>query len=210
MQKGFILFILLISQTSFSQKRINEFNEQEMQFLRTLLQTTSYFKGHPTTPLAFHESETYSRREAFYDTVITKFFAKDKMMKLFEGDTSHLAVAGKLDWARHELNFLDYYLDIAPEDSILIEPARYFHEEKKIENQKNQDIYLNSLNIFFLIANKKVLILGVQFDKESNKILSLFLNVMTKGESEETVSFLKRQKNYYEFPDPKKKMTINQ
>src|SRR5688572_10628186 len=184
MQKAFILFFLLVSVTSFSQKRVNEFSEQELHYFKTLLKTFDYLKTYPTTPLTFRESPTYSLKEAFYDTVIVKFFSKEKMLKSFENDTSHLAVAGKVDWLRHSLNEADYYLDIIPSDSIFVRSYR-------------SDELQNTLEVYLIVNNKDVPVFLCHFDSLSALLLSLSVASGTK----EFMAYLKRQKNYYEFPD---------
>src|SRR5688572_706682 len=188
MQKAFILFFLLVSVTSFSQKRVNEFSEQELQYFRTLLQTITYLRNYPTKPLAFHETEIYSGKEAFYDTVIATFFEKEKMLRIFKNDTSHLAVAGKVDWLRHSLNEADYYLDIIPSDSIFVRSYR-------------SDELQNTLEVYLIVNNKDVPIFLCHFDSLSALLLSLSVASGTK----EFMAYLKRQKNYYEFPDPFRK-----
>jgi hypothetical protein len=188
--KFFILFLLLVSQKSFSQKRINEFNEQEMQYFKTFLKTTSHLKAYSTTPLAFHEPEIYSNEEAFYDTVITKFFSKEKMLKIFENDTSHLSVAGKVDWMRHILNEVDYYFDIIPSDSIFI-------------RSYNSNELPNTLEVYLIVNNKDIPIFLCHFDSSSALLVSLSIGAIP--ETKEFMSYLKRQKKYYEFPDPVRK-----
>src|SRR5688572_14565786 len=151
MQKAFILFFLLVSQASFSQKSIKEFKEQDQQYFSTFLQTTVYLKSYPTTPLAFHETVTYSRKEAFYDTVIATFFSKEKMLKNFENDTSHLAVAGKIDGLRHNLNQMDYFLDIIPSDSIFVRSYKSYQLP-------------NTLEVYLIVNNKEVPVYLCHFD----------------------------------------------
>ncbi len=51
-------------------------------------------------PIAPHEMEKYSNQEAFYDTVINRFFDKEKMLKSFEKDTMVFAVAGKTGYSK--------------------------------------------------------------------------------------------------------------
>jgi hypothetical protein len=154
------------------------------------LHTTSYLKAYPTIPLAFHKSETYSNEEAFYDTVITKFFSKEKMLKIFENDTSHLAVAGKVDWLRHILNEFDYYLDVIPSDSIFIQSY------KSDELPNTFEVYLN-------VNKKDVPLFLFRFDSTNDLLVSLSIGGIP--DYKEFVLYLKRQKNYYEFPDPFKK-----
>ena len=54
------------------------FYPKEKLYLQTLNQGISYLKSKPTKYFAFHETETYTTDEAFYDTVIAKFFNKEK------------------------------------------------------------------------------------------------------------------------------------
>lgn len=202
MKKFLLIFLFIVPQACFCQIPVNQFNKQEKQYFKTLLQVAAFLKSRPTNTLIFHESEFYSNEEAFYDTVITKFFAKGKMLQMFEIDTSHFAVKGKLDITRHILNSSDYYLDIVPLDSILIEPYRHSIKNSLDKNNKEDNISLNSLSIFFKVGIKKIRMLVCIFDEQTNKLLSFSLLVMEKEDAAEIDLFLKRQKNYYEYPNP--------
>lgn len=202
MQKILIIFIWIVPHTCFCQVPVNVFSNQETKYFKTILQVTAFLKSRPTNTLIFHESEFYTKEEAVYDTVITKYFAKEKMLNLFQDDTSHFAVAGKLDIARHVLNSCDYYLDIVPSDSILIEPSRYSSKKSLSKEDKEDNLFLNSLSIFFKVGDKKIMMLVCHFDSESNKMLTFSLNSMQKEDADEITLFLKRQRNYYEYSNP--------
>lgn len=130
------------------------------------------------------------------------FFMKEKMLKSFEKDTSHFAVEGKFDIIRHMLNGCDYFLDIVPLDSILIEPCRHSIKNSLDKNNKGDNIFLNSFSIFFKVGRKKIRMLVCIFDEQANKLLSFSLPTMEKEDAAEIDLFLKRQKNYYEYPNP--------
>jgi len=186
----FILALNLVMLTSVCQVPASELNAQDKKFFQTMNTASEYLKTHKTIPLAFHESETYSNEEAFYETVIKKFFSKEKMLKIFENDTSHLAVAGKVDWLRHILNEVDYYLDIIPSDSIFV------RSYKSVELP-------NSLEVYLILNNKVVPIFLCHFD--SLNALLVGLSVGAIPENKEFMAYLKRQKKYYEFLDPFRK-----
>ena len=192
-----IIFFLFnfLRLTITGQVPISELNAQDRRFFQTITAISEYLKYHKTIPLAFHASETYSNEEAFYDTVITKFFSKEKMLKIFEKDTSHLAVAGKVDWMRHILNEADYYLDIIPYDSIFVRP----YNSKELPN---------TLEVYLIVNNKDVPMFLWHFDSMSSLLVSGSVGEILG--TEEFMSYLKSQKKYYEFPDPKKGVTINQ
>jgi len=192
-----ILFIIFsfFSLSSISQISKVELPDQDKRFFQTISVISEYLKAHKTIPLAFHQSEKYSNEEAFYDTVISKFFSKEKMLKIFEKDTSHLAVAGKLDWARHILNEFDYYLDVIPYDSIFVRP--YSSNELP-----------NTLEVYLIVNNKDVRLFVFHFDPVSDLLLSISIGGIP--ENKDFINYLKRQKNYYEFPDPKRGVTIIQ
>jgi len=187
-----IIFLLFnfLTLTVICQVPASELNAQDKSFFQTISAISEYLKTHKTIPLAFHQSETYSNEEAFYDTVITKFFSKEKMLKIFEKDTSHLAVAGKVDWMRHILNEADYYLDIIPSDSIFV--RRYNSKELP-----------NTLEVYFIVNNKDVPMFLWHFDSLSSLLISGSVGAI--AENEAFMSYLRRQKNYYEFPDPFRK-----
>lgn len=197
MHMKIIVFLLFnfLTLTITCQVPVSELNSQEKKFFQTITAVSEYLKAHKTIPLAFHASETYSNEELFYDTVITKFFSKEKMLKIFEKDTSHLAVAGKVDWMRHILNETDYYLDIIPSDSIFVRPY------KMVELP-------NALEIYVIVNNKDVSLYIFHFDLASDLLLAISIGGIP--ENKKFMEYLKRQKNYYEFPDPKKGITINQ
>lgn len=185
-----ILILQLFTLTCISQISAVELNAEDKGFSQTITAISNYLKAQKTVPLAFHESEAYSIEEAFYDTVIAKFFSKEKMLKIFEKDTSHLAVAGKVDWMRHILNEVDYYLDIIPSDSIFV---RHY----------NSKDLLNTLEVYLIINKKDVRLFLFHFDSSNALLVSLSVGAIP--ETKEFISYLKRQKNYYEFPDPFKK-----
>ena len=66
-----------------------------------MVDLADYLKKGKTPAISLHESESYSKEEAFYDTVINTFFEKEKMLKAFEKDTSVFGVKGKLDIICH-------------------------------------------------------------------------------------------------------------
>jgi len=168
----------------------SDLNTQYRKFFQTITEVSNYLKAHKTIPLAFHESSSYSKDESFYDDVIKKFFAKEKMLEAFETDTSHLAVAGKVDWLRHILNETDYYLDIIPSDSIFIRPY------------KSSELS-NTLEVYVTVNKKDVRLFLFHFDSVSDLLLSISIGGIP--ENREFMAYLKRQKNYYEFPDPNPK-----
>ena len=184
-----ILFFIFIffSLSSISQTSKAELTAQNKRYFQTIMAISEYLKTHKTIPLAFHQSETYSNEEAFYDTVLSKFFSKEKMLKILEKDTSHLAVAGKLDWARHMLNEFDYYLDIILSDSIFIRSYK-------------SDELPNTLEVYLIVNKKDVPLFLFHFDLVSDLLLSISIGGIS--ENKEFVEYLRRQKNYYEFPNP--------
>jgi hypothetical protein len=192
-----IIFLLFnfLTLTATCQISVSDLNNQDKKFFQTITAVSEYLKNHKTIPLAFHESETYSNQEAFYDTVITKFFSKEKMLKIFENDTSHLAVAGKVDWLRHILNETDYYLDIIPSDSIFV---RHYNSKE----------LLNTLEVYLIVNSKDVPMFLWHFDPLNALLVSVSFGAIPENEA--FMSYLKRQKNYYEFPDPKKEVRFNQ
>jgi len=192
-----IIFLLFnfLTLTVICQVPASELNSQDKRFFQTILAISEYLKAHKTIPLAFHESQAYSNDEAFYDTVITKFFSKEKMLKLFEKDTSHLAVAGKVDWMRHILNEADYYFDIIPSDSIFVRP----YNSKELPN---------TLEVYLIVNNKDVPMFLWHFDSLSSLLVGGSVGAIP--EVAEFMSYLRRQKKYYEFPDRMRGVTINQ
>jgi hypothetical protein len=174
---------------------------QEKKQLDIINQTINFLKSYPTTVLAFHDSEEVTKAEEFYDTVINKFFATQQMFRNFQTDTMVFGVAGKFDIVRHILNSCDYYLDIVPLDSILFEPCSYYKEdERSSKSKKEHDSISNCIDVFFKIENKKIKMLACYFDKAANKLLGLSSLMMEKKDIELVKSFLRRQKNYYEYP----------
>ena len=105
-------------------------------------------------------------------------------------DTSVIALEGKIDLMRHVLNETDYFLDIIPSDSIFV---RHF----------NSDEIPNTLEIYLIINDKEVPMLLCSFDPSTSLLVSLSEGAISR--TGEFMSYLRRQKNYYEFPDPNPK-----
>ena len=143
-------------------------DEKEKKYLQTLVALSDYLRKEKTATISLHETEYYSKEETFYDTVITIFFEKEKMLKNFEKDTSVFAVKGKLDMVRHILNECDKNLDITPADSILVEPQQHL-----ANTSSNADTINDSLSVFILKDNKKVYMLTFYFDERTNRILGI-------------------------------------
>jgi len=171
-----------IGQISFS-----EMNIQEKKFLCTIVDAAKYFKAHKTIPLTFHESTAYSKEESFYDEVINKYFEKNKTRELLMKDTSVFGFEGKMDMARHILNAADYFLDILPSDSIFVRP----YNSKELQNV---------LEVYLIVNKKDFPVLLCHFDPSTNLLIGLSAGASPR--TEEFMAYLKRQKNYYEFPDP--------
>ena len=192
-----ILFFIfsLFSLASISQIPTAELTAEDKRYFQSITIISEYLKTRKTIPLAFHASETYSNEEAFYDTVLSKFFSKEKMLEILGRDTAHLAVAGKLDWARHILNEFDYYLDIIPSDSIFIRPF-------------NSKELPNTLEVYLIVNNKDVPMFLWHFESLSSLLLGVSVGAIPENEA--FMLYLKRQKKYYEFPGSKRRVTINQ
>jgi hypothetical protein len=199
MKKLNIIIILFISFPSFAQIPVNNFTPKEKLYLQTLQQAVAYLKSKPTKYFDFHQTETYSNDEAFYDTVISKFFNKEKMLRNFEKNIDVFAVEGKMDIVRHILNGCDYYLDFVPTDSIYLTAQRNII--KGLTFAEDSLTLSNSLEISFKVDGKWIRVLGVTFDEETNKLFGL--SIIGTGDSEEVkklLNFIRRQKNYYEYP----------
>lgn len=180
------LTVCLLSLSAVSQISTTELKPDDKNFFPTIVSAAKYLKQQKTVPLAFHESPQYSIEESFYDEVIKKFFDQNKTLELFSKDTSLFAIEGKMDIIRHILNGADYFLDIIPEDSIYV---RSYKELK------------NVLEIYVMIDNRDVLLLLCYFDPISNFLVDLAGGAIPR--TPEFIGYLKRQKNYYEFPDPR-------
>ena len=198
MKKLTLLIIILQSFAGISQVPVNDFTAKEKQYLQTLQKAATYLKSKPTKYFAFHQTETYSTEEAFYDTVIAKFFNKEKMLKNFTAKTEVFAVEGKVDLIRHLLNGCDYYLDFVPTDSIYVTPGRY-HISGTLKNS-DDSMLLNTLEIHFNIDGKKISSLLCWFDVDTNKLLALSPSGLSIEDNNRLINFLRRQKNYYEYP----------
>lgn len=192
-----ILYSLLnfLALTATCQVPVSELNAQEKKCFETFNRVADFFKTYRTIPLPFHRTENYSKEEAFYDTVITMFFSREKMLRMFEKNTTHFAVAGKMDWMRHTLNEVDYLLDVIPTDSIFVRP-------------NNLGELLDTLELYLIVDNEEVPLYLWNFDS----LNALLAGVSTGAiqEHEAFMLYLRRQKIYYEFPDPKRGVTINQ
>lgn len=171
-----------------SQVFTSNINSKDKQFFETLIGVCNYMKQLKTTPIRFHESSIYSKDEAFYDEVIKRYFDPLKTHELFSKDTSLFSVVAKMDMMRHILNGADYFLDIVPKDSIFV--RRYNSKE-----------WENILEVYFIVDNKEVSMLLCYFDASSNLLVNLAGGASPR--SSEFTGYLKRQKNYYEFPDPR-------
>lgn len=199
MKNRLITILLLSSITGIAQIPVKNFSTKEKLYLQTLQQAASYLKSKPTKYFDFHSTPMYSNDEAFYDTIISRFFNKEKMLKIFEENTNVFAPEGKLDLVRHTLNSCDYYLDIVPVDSIFIRPMR-----SRIKGFSSKEDSIETsivLEIFFKVDGNEIIMLGCTFDSETNKLLGF--NIMSASDMEESkqvLNFLRRQKNYYEYP----------
>jgi hypothetical protein len=187
MKALFFLFFKLIAFTCICQVSNSELNMEGKKFLQTITIVAEYLKNHKTIPVAFHESSDYTKEESFYDEVINKHFEKNKTRLLLMEDTSVFSVEGKMDMIRHILNGVDYFLDIIPSDSIFVRP---FNSEK----------LPNTLEVYLIVNAKKFPILLCHFDASSTLLTGLSAGASPR--TEEFISYLKRQKKYYEFPDP--------
>jgi len=193
------LLLIFLSFTTSAQVPVNNFNPKEKLYLQTLQQTATYLKSKPTKYFDFHQTVTYSNDEAFYDTVIAKFFNKEKMLKNFAENTDVFAIEGKMDIMRHLLNGADYYLDFVPTDSIFIIPERY--RINGFTNTGDSIGISNGLEILFKVDGKDICMLGCTFDEQTNKLIDL--SIIGSGDAEEDkklMNFIRRQKNYYVYP----------
>jgi hypothetical protein len=196
------IIVLLLTLQSFAlcaQVPVNNFTPKEKLYLQILIQAADYLKSKPTKYFDFHPTETYSKDEAFYDTVISKFFNKEKMLKNFEQKTEVFALEGKVDIIRHILNGCDYNLDFVAADSIFVTPFRY----KITDTLKTAEdsMLLDALEIFFTVDGKKMSTLICWFDKDTNKLLALSPSGTSDvAENKRLINFLHRQKNFYEYP----------
>ncbi len=171
MKKLIIILLLLKSFAAFTQVPVNNFTPKEKLYLQILQRAAAYLKSKPKKYFDFHQTQTYSNDEAFYDTVISIFFNKEKVLKNFEKNTDVFAVEGKVDIVRHTLNGCDYYLDFVPPDSIFIRPARYNVTDTLRDAEDS--MLLDALEIFFTVDGKKMSMLLCWFDKDTNKFLGL-------------------------------------
>ena len=183
----FSLIIQLGALCVMGQISVSELNIKEKKFFYTLVDVARYLKAHKTIPLAFHESTTYSKEESFYDEVVNKYFEKNKTRELLIKDTSVFGFEGKMDMARHILNAADYFLDILPSDSIFVRP----YNSKELQNV---------LEVYLIVNKKDIPVLLCHFDPSTNLLIGLSAGASPR--TEEFMAYLKRQKNYYEFPDP--------
>ncbi len=196
-----ILIVLMILQsfTTPAQVPVNNFTPKEKLYLQTLQQAAAYLKSKPTKYFGFHQTETYSKDEAFYDTVISKFFNKEKMNEIFKKNTDVFAVEGKFDILRHLLNGCDYNLDFIVPDSIFIRPERY--RIKDFTNKDDSIRLTNTLEIFYKVTGREITVLSCDFDSETNKFLSLSpMGTSDVAENNLLINFLHRQKNFYKYP----------
>lgn len=198
-KKVILLLTIFHSLAAFTQVPVNNFTLKDKLYLQTLQQAATFLKSRPTKYFAFHQTETYTTDEAFYDTVITKFFNKEKMLKNFAINTDVFAVEGKMDIMRHLLNGCDYYLDFVPTDSIYVTPGRYHLISDTLRNA-DDSMLLNTMEIYFIIDGKKITSLLCWFDVDTNKLLALSPSGLTEEDNNRLISFLRRQKNYFEYP----------
>jgi hypothetical protein len=187
MKSLFFLISIFLSIQSISQTSTKELNGQEKKYFQTIIDISTYLKEQETVPLVIHESPTYSKDENFYDEVINKYFEVNKTRQLLTQDTSVFAFQGKMDMMRHILNEADYFLDIIPSDSIFVRPFK----SKELQNV---------LEVYLMVNRKEIPILLCHFDPVSNLLIGLSGGASPR--TEEFMAYLKRQKNYYEFPDP--------
>ncbi len=103
----------------------------------------------------------------FYNGIIDKFYAQEKMKREFSKDESHFAMEGKVDMQRLMLNRCDLWLEKLPADSLLIvhedSAADYFDDHP--EEAKNV------LSIVF--GNSKIALVHVWFDELTVKIIGI-------------------------------------
>jgi hypothetical protein len=144
---------------------VHSFNEKEQRHFQTIVDLVSYLKSKKTFPIPFHDAAVYNDDEGFYDSVIDSFFVKEKMLKMFEKDSSFFTPEGKMNLVRHILNSCDLHLDTLAEKSILIEPYRYSIDATGSESEAHW------LNVFLEIKNKKVNVLVCHFDGHTSKLL---------------------------------------
>lgn len=142
-----------------------------------------------------HETENYSNEEAFYDTVISKFFDKEKMLKNFQTDTMVFAVAGKMDIVRHILSSSDYFLDIFPGDSIFIKPTRFTTDTMPPKADEEYNYFTNSLLVYTVLKNKKIELMSIYFNEKNNKILSVSNVMHTEEEGKLLSEYVNTKKN---------------
>lgn len=198
-QKILVLLLTIQSFALSAQVPVNNFTPKEKLYLQILIKAADYLKSKPTKYFDFHPTETYSNDEAFYDTVISKFFNKEKMNEIFKKNTDVFAVEGKFDIVRHLLNGCDYNLDIVPPDSIFVRPERY--RIKDFTNKDDSMRLTNSLEIFYKVDGREITVLSCDFDLETNKLLSLSpLGTSDVAENNALINFLHRQKNFYAYP----------
>lgn len=181
-----LLIFNLSASIAISQVPTTKLNTQDRKFFQTIINLTEYLKVCKTTPLTFHESPTYTKDESFYDEIINNYFDKEKTRHLLMKDTLVFGYEGKIDMIRHILNGVDYFLDIIPPDSIFVRP---FNSEK----------FPNTIEVYLLVNSKEIPILLCHF--ESSSALLIGLSAGASPKTEEFDLYLKRQKNYYEFPN---------
>jgi hypothetical protein len=200
MKKNIILlFIIFNSLAAFAQVPVNNFNPKEKLYLQTLQQTVAYLKSKPTKYFDFHSTPTYNNDEVFYDTVITMFFNKERMLKNFEQKTEVFAVEGKVDIIRHILNGCDYNLDFMPADSIFVTPFRHQITDTLLTAEDSS--LLNALEVYFMVDGKKISVLLCWFDADTNKFLGLSPSGSFDVNDDKIFqNFIRRQKKFYEYP----------
>lgn len=113
-----------------------------------------------------------------------------------------------MDILRHILNICDYYLDIVPPDSIFVRPYRFKPETAPINDEEDRKELNNMFEVYFLINSKELTVLACHFDSLTAKLL--MLSPYSDPNADYLYDFLRRQKNYYEFPNPDKSKDLNQ
>lgn len=155
----FLFLMLFQIKLAEGQIIIGKMDEQDRMYSQTLKEFADFLKSHQTDTIALHESAIYSEQEKFYDTVINRFFSKEKMLSNLSKET--------------ELNAADFALDIIPFDSLNVQPSHYTIGGVMDTLSEEYDYINNSLGVFIVTEGKSIELITCYFDKVNARLLGL-------------------------------------
>ena len=144
-----ILIILSFACISASAKIISStLLPKQKEYAKTIIAAYNYLKAQPT-PVKRIDT-VIKETDDFYDAVIARFFAVERMKVEFAKDESHFAVEGKIDIQRFMLFSCDSWLEKLPADSLFIThltEAADFFDDKPEEFKQSLSITFGKFNL---------------------------------------------------------------